>query len=177
MVKVNELEQTTQIRIAGIVRNSIVDGPGIRYTVFGQGCPLKCEDCHNPQTHDSKGGSLIDIAAIADEVKKDPLLDGITFTGGEPFVQPLQFAALAELLKSQDKPSSFNIICYTGYSFEELYQSSDSHILLERVDILIDGRFDRKRKSFGRHFKGSENQRTLDSKESVRRGKAIEIHL
>jgi len=160
-----------KIKIAGVVKNSIVDGPGIRYAVFAQGCSHNCKGCHNPQTHDKSGGEWADIAELAQEIKKDPLLDGVTFTGGEPFEQTAEFACLAELIGDID------IICYTGYTFEELYPDKDSHILLSRVDRLIDGRFDKKRKSLMLKFRGSANQRVLDSKESVRCGKAIETTL
>jgi anaerobic ribonucleoside-triphosphate reductase activating protein len=159
-----------KIRVAGIVKNSIVDGPGIRYTIFSQGCPIKCEGCHNPQTHDPDGGELVEISTMADEIKRDPLLGGVTFTGGEPFVQVREFAALADLIKN-------HIICYTGYSFEELYENSDNHILLSKIDVLVDGRFKESEKSTDIKFKGSKNQRTLDSKESVKCGKAIKISL
>ena len=95
-----------------MVKNSIVDGPGIRYTVFAQGCPLKCEDCHNPHTHDFFGGELVDIAQIAEEIHKDPLLDGVTFSGGEPFAQAKEFAQLADLI------ATHHVCCYSGYTFE-----------------------------------------------------------
>jgi len=163
-----------QIKIAGIVKNSIVDGPGIRYTIFGQGCSLKCEDCHNPQTHNPSGGELMYITKIAEEIKKDPLLDGVTFTGGEPFAQIEEFAELAKLIKTN---SELNIICYTGYSFNELYSNPKTHILLKIIDVLIDGRFEKNHKDYKLRFKGSKNQRFLDSKESIKCGKPIEITL
>ena len=160
-----------KIQIAGIVKNSIVDGPGIRYTVFGQGCPLKCKGCHNPHTHDFNGGESVDISTIAQQIAQDPLLDGVTFSGGEPFVQAEAFAALAKLLDKR------HIICYTGYTFEELLQQSDARNLLKSIDVLIDGRFSDENKSLTLKFKGSKNQRTIDSKESIKRGKVIEIQL
>ena len=163
-----------KIRIAGIVKNSIVDGPGIRYAVFGQGCPLRCEDCHNPHTHDFLGGKLVNIDDIALEIKKDPLLDGVTFTGGEPFAQIEAFARLAEMICRQGDP---DIICYTGYTFEELYANPETHTLLSKIDVLIDGRFKHEQRSLGVKFRGSANQRAVDSKESMKRGKAIEITL
>jgi len=157
------------IRIAGIVKNSIVDGPGIRYTVFAQGCVLNCPKCHNPQTHDPNGGELRDVTEIADEIKKDPLLDGVTFSGGEPFMQTAALAKLAELILEK------HIICYTGYTFEELYKTQENHELLNMIDVLIDGRFENKQRSLKARFKGSANQRVINCKESVRVGKAIEF--
>ena len=174
------MRDVEKIRVAGIVKNSIVDGPGIRYVIFAQGCPFKCEDCHNPQTHDFAGGTLVDILEIAEEIRKDPILDGVTFSGGEPFAQFSAFAALAELLPD------YNIMCYTGYTFEELYRESDAHILLSKVDILVDGRFIKSRRVLSANadvgtetykFRGSDNQRAINAKESVKCGKAIEINL
>ena len=161
----------TEIRISGIAKNSIVDGTGIRYVIFGQGCPLKCEGCHNPDTHDFNGGRLVLISQIAAEIKKDPLLDGVTFSGGEPFVQPEAFAALA------DAVADYNIFCYTGYTFEELYKKPEAHILLNKLDVLVDGRFKKSQRTYNHKFRGSGNQRAIDVKESIKCGKAIEIDL
>ena len=166
------------IRVAGIVKNSIVDGPGIRYTVFAQGCVHNCEGCHNKHTHDFSGGYLTQVDVIIDDIKKDPLLDGVTFSGGEPFEQVKAFSRLAGLIQSECDSFVFpRVICYTGYTFEELYGKPDTHILLEKVDVLIDGRFELEHKSLNRRlkFRGSKNQRVIDSKESVKCGKAIEI--
>jgi len=156
------------IRIAGTVKNSITDGPGYRYVIFAQGCPHNCPGCHNPHTHAFGGGELTDTGELAADIKKDPLLGGVTFSGGEPFEQAEAFAELAELL------GDTHIICYTGYTFEELYAKPESRELLRRIDVLIDGRFDINQKSYDLKFKGSANQRVLDSKESVRIGKAVE---
>jgi len=160
-----------QIRIAGLVKNSIVDGPGIRFAIFGQGCPLKCPDCHNPDTHDFFGGELMNIADIAAQIKSDGLLDGVTFTGGEPFAQVEAFTALADLL------DGYNIICYSGYSFEELQANEQMLPLLRKIDILVDGRFENTLKTYDSRFKGSKNQRAIDIKESFKSGKASEITL
>jgi anaerobic ribonucleoside-triphosphate reductase activating protein len=158
-----------KIRIAGIVRNSYVDGPGIRYTIFAQGCPHHCEDCHNPHTHDFSGGKKTDVLQITKEIRSDPLLSGVTFSGGEPFAQLSMFTDLAEQI------SDYNIICYTGYTFEELYENPSTHTLLRLIDVLVDGRFEKNRKSFGLKFRGSTNQRVIDSKESLRLGKVVAI--
>jgi anaerobic ribonucleoside-triphosphate reductase activating protein len=157
-----------------------VDGPGIRYVVFGQGCPLKCPNCHNPDTHDFFGGELAEIDDIVNQIKADPLLDGVTFSGGEPFAQVAAFAELARQLAGE------HIICYSGYTFEELYNNNETYPLLRRISVLVDGRFENSLKQFapesgesgksGR-FKGSSNQRAIDVKESFKHGKAIEITL
>ncbi|MCL2070779.1 MAG: anaerobic ribonucleoside-triphosphate reductase activating protein [Oscillospiraceae bacterium] len=161
-----------KIRVAGIVKNSIVDGPGIRYVVFAQGCRFKCKGCHNSHTHDKLGGLSVDVQQIAAEIKSDPLLDGVTFSGGEPFEQAVVFANLAALISEL----GLNIICYTGYTFEELYENPDMHMLLNKVDVLVDGRFELNRKNPRLKFRGSDNQRVIDVKESFKCEKAVEIN-
>ena len=88
------------LQIAGIVRESIVDGPGIRFTVFCQGCPHHCPGCHNPQTHPFDGGQQAGVSRLVKEIRKNPLLQGVTFSGGEPFCQPGAFAALSRREKA-----------------------------------------------------------------------------
>ena len=85
----------SKLRISGIVPESIVDGPGIRFTVFTQGCPHHCPGCHNPQTHAFDGGRLVDVADLAAQVEENPLLTGVTFSGGEA---SLHFELLKKLL-------------------------------------------------------------------------------
>ena len=99
------------IRISGTVNDSIVDGPGIRYVIFTQGCPHHCPGCHNPQTHEMSGGEITDTQAIIEEFRKNPLLDGITLSGGEPFCQPQPLCEIAEAAVSY----GLNIVTYTGY--------------------------------------------------------------
>ena len=82
------------IKVSGIIKESIVDGPGIRYTVFVQGCPHHCEGCHNPQTHPFEGGTEKSVEEIFEDIKKNPLLSGVTFSGGEPFCQACELAKL-----------------------------------------------------------------------------------
>ena len=160
-----------QLRIAGTVENSIVDGEGIRYTIFVQGCPHGCPGCHNPQTHDFQGGKLVDAAVLLKEIASDPLLDGVTFSGGEPFCQA---AALAALWK-QVHDLGLNLVTYTGYTLEQLLADGreDWMALLNETDILIDGRFEADKKSYECRFRGSTNQRYLDAKASVAAGKAV----
>ncbi|MCL2633815.1 MAG: anaerobic ribonucleoside-triphosphate reductase activating protein [Oscillospiraceae bacterium] len=159
-----------QIKIAGIVKNSVVDGPGIRYTIFSQGCSFKCENCHNPHTHDFEGGEWRNIEDLASEIKSDPLLDGVTFSGGEPFEQAQAFIDLANLIPE------YHIICYTGYTFEELLAGKAAE-LLNKINILVDGQFVQSRRDYKIRFKGSANQRVIDSKESIKHGKVIETSL
>ncbi len=162
-----------QIRLAGVVPESTVDGPGIRYTVFVQGCRHNCEGCHNPQTHDFSGGYLTDTDALFDEMMADPLISGLTLSGGEPFEQAGALAELAERARAVGK----DVMCYTGYTFEQLCGMAESRPeimrLLRSADILVDGRFVLAERDLTLKFKGSGNQRTIDVKKSLEQGKAI----
>lgn len=166
------------IRIAGTVNDSIVDGNGIRFTIFTQGCPHQCKGCHNPQTHDFNGGEIVSEDELLDKIKANPLLDGVTFSGGEPFCQA---AALASLGRKIHSMGGLDIVTYTGYTFEELTSGFDKHPewkeLLEETDILIDGRFEESLKSYDIRFRGSTNQRYLDAKESLKQNIPIDARL
>ena len=165
----------SEIRIAGTVNDSIVDGDGIRFTIFTQGCPHNCMGCHNPQTHDFSGGKLVDINILLEKIKSNPLLDGVTFSGGEPFCQAHELAVLGKKIKSL----GLNITTYTGYTFEELYTGNNTHWneLLTVTDILIDGKFIQELKDWTIKFRGSSNQRYIDCPASLKAGKAIEIQI
>ena len=157
--------------LSGIVSDSIVDGPGIRTTVFSQGCPHHCPGCHNPETWDFGCGTQLEVEHILEIVRSNPLCRGVTFSGGEPFAQSQGFAKLAKLLKE----AGYEVASYTGYTFEELLQGSeDQRKLLESVDILIDGPFLLSEKSLEVPFRGSRNQRILDVPASLAAGKAVE---
>ena len=162
-----------ELRIAGTVNDSIVDGPGIRFTIFVQGCPHNCEGCHNPQTHDFNGGTVTTTEELLEKINGNPLLDGVTFSGGEPFCQA---EALAELGK-QVKELGLNIITYTGYTFEKLYADREKNHwgeLLEVTDHLIDGPFILAQKDWEIKFRGSSNQRYIDCRKSLEEGCAVE---
>ena len=149
-----------QIRIAGLVPESFVDGDGIRYAIFMQGCLRRCEGCHNPETHALDGGRLVDTSEIIAEIRRNPLLDGITLTGGEPL---LQIAAAEELARAA-KNLGLTVWLYTGCTFEEL--PSEAEGLLANVDVLVDGAFDINRRNLDLQFRGSDNQRLIDVKKS-----------
>lgn len=157
--------------LAGIAGDSIVDGPGIRTTIFSQGCPHRCQGCHNPETWEFGIGSLTPIEAIVEIVKANPLCRGVTFSGGEPFAQAEGFAKLARQLKDM----GYEVASYTGYTFEQLLRgTSHQRQLLESIDILIDGPFLQAEKSLELAFRGSRNQRILDVKNSLAEGRAVE---
>jgi len=155
--------QSNKLRIAGIVEESIVDGPGIRLTVFTQGCSHNCPGCHNPQTHDYRGGMEMDIEEIVKMVKANPMLDGITLSGGEPFDQAIACANLARRIKEL----GLSVVVYSGYKYEYLLQKEEYRQLLQVADILIDGRFDISKKDLTLPFRGSSNQRIIDLKKSL----------
>ncbi|MDD7517244.1 anaerobic ribonucleoside-triphosphate reductase activating protein [Ruminococcus flavefaciens] len=162
-----------ELRIAGTVNDSIVDGPGIRFSIFVQGCPHNCEGCHNPQTHDFNGGAIFTTEELLDKVKGNPLLDGVTFSGGEPFCQAEVLAKLGKEIKAL----GLNIITYTGYTFEQLYENRNKNHwgeLLEVTDYLIDGPFILAQKDWEIKFRGSSNQRYIDCQKSLEEGCAVE---
>ena len=162
------------LKIAGIVEESIVDGPGIRFVIFTQGCPHNCKGCHNPQTHDFNGGKYIKIDEITEMIKSNPLLKGITLSGGEPFMQAKQLSILIDKIKD----SNLDIITYTGFKYDELINNSNDENsfmeLLIRTDILIDGKFEEDKKDDSLMFRGSSNQRAIDVKLSIQDGKIVE---
>lgn len=165
------------IRLAGLVPESIVDGPGLRFAIFVQGCPHRCEGCHNPETHDFNAGRLADTERLFQKIQEYPLIHGVTFSGGEPFCQPEPLAALAKALKA----AGYHLMCYSGYTFEELLERSkeDPHTreLLEQLDLLVDGRFELAQRSLELKFRGSRNQRILDVPKSLAVGRAAEAEL
>lgn len=151
------------LRCAGIIEESIVDGPGIRLVVFTQGCNLHCRGCQNPETWDLNGGTLIPTDDILHMIDNNPLLDGITLSGGEPFLQP---DACYEVAKGA-KERGLDVMIYSGFTYEELRNSDDSKRgLLSIADMLVDGSFMIEKKSLDLLFRGSSNQRLLYLKDS-----------
>ena len=158
------------LNLSGIVQDSIVDGPGIRTTIFCQGCPHHCPGCHNPETWDFGSGTDVPVEDLVDVVRSNPLCRGVTFSGGEPFAQAAGFAKLAQLLKER----GYEVASYSGYTFEELQNGSDEQKeLLASIDILIDGPFLLAQKSLEVPFRGSRNQRILDVKKSLAESRAV----
>ncbi len=158
-----------KIRLSGIVKESTVDGPGLRYVIFTQGCPHHCLGCHNPHTHDYNGGTLVDVETILDEIKANPLLSGITFSGGECFLQPKQCAYIAK----EARKLNLNIYAYTGYLYEDLLRMPEVLDFLDQIDILIDGPFILKERNLLLTFRGSNNQRVIDLKETKKQNKIV----
>lgn len=166
-----------KINIAGTVCESIVDGQGIRYVVFVQGCPHHCVGCHNPETHSFTGGKIIDTEELFAECVEDPLHVGVTFSGGEPFCQAEPLYILGEKFKQR----GYNLMCYSGWTFEELLKKSHSEEsvkkLLSIIDILVDGRFDIEKRSLTLAFRGSSNQRIIDVPASLEANSVVTLEL
>lgn len=159
------------IRVFGIEGDSIVDGPGIRLAVFTQGCIHNCEGCHNPESHDPNGGKIIDTDRIIKFASENPLYDGVTLTGGDPFYQPVPCAVIAEGVKKL----GLNVWTFTGYTWEQIMNSGNEDFmrLLKASDVLVDGRFEKDKRSLELKFKGSTNQRTIDVKASLEKGGVV----
>ncbi len=153
------------MRIQGIVPESIVDGPGVRFAVFAQGCPHACPGCHNPQTHDPADGYEISaddlIAALRENKEGNPLLAGVTLTGGEPFLQAAELLPFAR----ETRALGLSLWSYTGYTHEELLAHGDDAqlALLAATDALVDGRYDETQRTLEIPFVGSRNQRVIEN--------------
>lgn len=154
-----------------LIMDSIVDGPGLRTTLFVQGCPHNCPGCHNPGTHSFTQGQLVSIDSIYNLIKKDTGASGITFSGGEPFMQAEKLSLLAQKLKAD----GYDIAVYSGFTFEQLFSGNikGAKALLSNVDILIDGKFDISQRSLEIPFRGSKNQRILDVPSSLEQQRAV----
>lgn len=165
-----------KIRLAAYLQpDSIVDGEGVRTVIWTQGCPHNCYGCHNPETHDYKGGELVEIEEVFDAIDNLEGQDGITFSGGDPFVQPKECAVIAKYAKNK----GLNIWAYTGYLYEDLLKLSknnkDIMSFLREIDILVDGKFEIDKRSYSCIFRGSYNQRIIDVKESLKNGTTVLI--
>jgi anaerobic ribonucleoside-triphosphate reductase activating protein len=161
----NDTRET--LRLAGITDESIVDGPGLRYVVFVQGCPHRCAGCHNPQTHDPSGGYGICGAELISRFQKaardNPLISGVTLSGGEPFTQARPLLPFARRVRE----AGFGLWIYTGWTIEEILSRRDAYetALLGCADALVDGRFEAGERTLEIPFVGSANQRVIRREE------------
>ena len=159
------------LRIAGTIQDSIVDGPGIRYVIFTQGCPHHCPGCHNPETHDFEAGKPADTSQILNEIFCNPMLSGVTFSGGEPFCQPEALLPIAEAVKEKN----LHLMIFTGYLLEKLQAMENESVkrLLELADIIVDGPFILAEKNLTLSYRGSENQRVIDMAKTRESGEVV----
>ncbi len=162
-----------ELRVAGVIRESVVDGPGIRSVVFAQGCPRSCPGCHNPESIDPKGGKVLEDKEILEVLDKVRLIKGVTFSGGEPFMQARAFAQLGKRIKEK----GLDLVTYTGYTWDELLnlgeQKPEVLELLRISDYLVDGPFVESEKDLNLAFRGSKNQRIIDVKESLKKSNVV----
>lgn len=164
-----------EIRLASpqIQSDSIVDGEGIRSVIWTQGCSHNCKGCHNPETHSFTDGFILDVDDVKKQIDELEGQQGITFSGGDPMMQP---EACLELAK-YSKKLGYNVWCYTGFTFEELLKlgKKNKSIIefLKYIDVLVDGRFVLEEKSFDCVFRGSKNQRLIDVKRSLDANKVV----
>lgn len=159
------------MRIANWISDSIVDGPGLRLTVFTQGCPHRCPGCHNPETWDPAGGREVPLEELEALLAADPLLQGLTLSGGEPFLQAGDCASLARRARRR----GLDVWTYTGYRYEDLAEAgrADWEALLAATDVLVDGPFLQAQKSYAALFRGSDNQRLIDLRQTRAAGQVV----
>lgn len=157
------------LSILDILEETTADGPGFRTSIYAAGCPNACPGCHNPESWDIRRGHPMSTEEILQKVLDDPFAD-VTFSGGDPMFQPEGFAELAQAIKEN---SDKNIWCYTGYTFEQLLNSTRHTRLLQYIDVLVDGRFRQELRDESLYFRGSSNQRLIDVPASLKNGKAI----
>ena len=166
------------LRLSGIVEESIVDGPGLRFVLFTQGCPHGCKGCHNPETHSLEGGFIRGVDELLALYGENPLLAGVTFSGGEPFLQAAALCAVAERVRARGG----DVVTYTGYTYESLLaraergDASEIARLLELTDLLIDGPYLEALRDLDLPFRGSSNQRLLDREQRRQLARAAGKH-
>jgi len=160
-----------KLRVNGLSYESVVDGPGIRDTLFVQGCPRRCLGCHNPGSWDFSGGVEVDVAEAIAALPFSPLVYGVTFSGGEPFCQAEALLPIARHVKRLD----LSLWVYTGYTWEELLDLLDPAVweLLTLADVVVDGPFVRELADLGLAFRGSANQRLIDVRASLEKGETV----
>lgn len=156
------------MRIFGLQQDSIVDGPGFRFACFVQGCPHGCPGCHNPDSHDPAGGQEMSVEEVARQLLKNPLTDGLTLSGGEPFAQAEDCLALAKIAHGH----GLNVWSYSGWTFEYLRDQGtpEQKALLAELDVLVDGPFLLSERTLALPWRGSRNQRVVDVRRSLETG-------
>lgn len=161
------------IRLAGIEVGSIVDGPGLRFVIFTQGCRHNCKGCFNPETHPFQGGTETDVEAVIKQIKGDPIIKGVTFSGGDCFEQAEACAYIAREVKKY----GLDVWAYTGYTFESIQVNMKYRTgweeFMRQIDVLVDGKFEIAKKDLTLQYRGSSNQRLIDAQNSLLTGAAV----
>jgi anaerobic ribonucleoside-triphosphate reductase activating protein len=152
------------IQVAGRIQNSNANGDGMRYVLFVSGCKQGCDGCHNKDMQNYHYGDSLDIEEIFEDIKYNAsILDGVTFSGGEPFDKTFELTALAQKIKSL----GLNIWCYTGYIYEDLLEDTNKNSLLKEIDVLIDGPFVKEKQEGALKYTGSSNQRIIKLQDTI----------
>lgn len=149
-----------KVRLAGVIETSINNGEGIRKVIFAQGCKHHCKGCFNPNTHDFNGGYECDTEKIIKRINSDYMIDGVTFSGGDPFEQAEAFAHIAKNINKD-----LTIWCYTGYTLQQIIDNIDRpgwKELITNIDVLVDGKFEEDKKDRNLKYKGSSNQNIIE---------------
>jgi anaerobic ribonucleoside-triphosphate reductase activating protein len=160
------------VRLSGITPESFVDGPGLRYVIFTQGCPHKCPQCQNPETWDVDAGQEFSVKQIVRRIKQQKKTKrGVTFSGGEPFLQAGELAEAAQAARLL----GWDVVTYTGFTYEELLEMEEPGVraLLSASDILIDGKYIHELRDTGLQFRGSSNQRIIDIAKTQKSGQIV----
>ncbi len=160
-----------EISVLRMEEDTVVDGPGLRTVIYAAGCKNACPGCHNPQSWDIRNGEMIPIDRLMERIRKNDR--PVTFSGGDPLLQPLAFARLAQRIK---KEIGKDIWCYTGYRYEQIAACPVRSVLLPFIDVLVDGRFEITEQDPSLPFRGSRNQRLIDVRKSLESGRAVELH-
>lgn len=158
-------------RLAGEIKHSLVNGPGIRYVVFFQGCPHHCEGCQNPETHDISGGMEADTDAVMERIRKAKFLDGVTLSGGDPLMQPEACGSIARAAHDM----GLSVWVYTGWTMDDILCDARKREALRYVDILVDGEFVSALQGEEHLFRGSSNQRFIDVQKSLSTNQVVEV--
>ena len=148
-----------KLQVLDIVMDTVVDGPGLRASIYLAGCYHKCPGCHNPQTWDMNGGKEMEVGEIV-EILKQSGHTKFTITGGDPFYQPMGLLELVVRIR-KEIPGS-NIWCYTGFLFEDLLDREEMVLILKNIDVLVDGPFIQELRDETLMYRGSSNQRVLE---------------
>ena len=151
---------------ADIRHIDVANGPGVRVSLFVSGCPHHCEGCFNPETWDFQFGEVFGEGQIEKILTalRPSYVQGLSLLGGEPFAPENQSAVLELVTRVREEMPEKDIWCYTGYLFEALRDGTvgtNSRVLLEKLDVLVDGPFVLSRKNLGLRFRGSDNQRII----------------
>lgn len=144
------------LNLAGCLPRSCANGPGTRMVLWVQGCPFRCPGCQNPDYLNYQLNYVVTVKQVWEIFKKTPDLDGISFSGGEPFAQAVALADLARLIQVHGK----TVVCWTGYQLEQLQSSAikGATDFLQHIDLLIDGPFIQEKKDSS-VLRGSQNQK------------------